>query len=573
VLLAVASASMAYAQAPQASPQAAVSASATTRLIPVSGTLTADGTALRGSVSVTFSLYEAQEGGDAIWQETQQLTADARGRYSAYLGATSPLPQDAFANEKARWLGVDADGHAQRRVMLVAVPYALRAVDADTLGGKPVSSFLQADAAGRAVRADGIVVADALVGGTGVPNQLVKWTGGETVSSSIITESPANRIGIGTTDPDEGGLLQSKVTIRSPDTLTALAVANQSGQPRWALNTYADGSIISFDRATGDYLPGWVQRGGRIGVSAVDPTGGGVVDSKLTVRNLDNNTGFAILNEANGRRFAINTLANGGWLMYDGGNNTWNPGLLQRGGNVLLGTQTSASAKFTVQASTGLFGIWAQTTDTIGLAGYATTTGLGTLGQSQDGIGLYGYSVNGVGLRVFSGGPIQAVFSGFGNVGISTPNPLDRLHVADDIRVGSGMTGCVKDADGTVIAGTCASDRRFKKGVSPFGASLDKVARLRPVHFYWRSDEFPDKHFGNSESYGLIAQEVEDILPELVTVDEKGYKAVRYSALPLHMLQAIKELKGENDALKAELKAQREAMEERLRRLEAAIIK
>lgn len=101
-----------------------------------------------------------------------------------------------------------------------------------------------------------------------------------------------------------------------------------------------------------------------------------------------------------------------------------------------------------------------------------------------------------------------------------------------------------------VIAGFCSSDLRLKRQVTPFPNLLDKVARLQPVHFYWRADEFPKRHFGGEQSYGLIAQEVEEVLPELVTKDKEGYRAVNYSKLPLMMLQAIKEMKGEQDTLK-----------------------
>jgi hypothetical protein len=55
-------------------------------------------------------------------------------------------------------------------------------------------------------------------------------------------------------------------------------------------------------------------------------------------------------------------------------------------------------------------------------------------------------------------------------------------------------------------------------------------------------------------------------LPELVTTDDQGHKAVRYSALPMHMLQAIKDPKAENDELTGRLAQQ----EERLRRVEGA---
>jgi hypothetical protein len=53
----------------------------------------------------------------------------------------------------------------------------------------------------------------------------------------------------------------------------------------------------------------------------------------------------------------------------------------------------------------------------------------------------------------------------------------------------------------------------------------------------------------------LIAQEVEAVLPELVTTDEQGFKAVNYSKLPLLTIQAVKELKAENDDLKTRLAA------------------
>jgi hypothetical protein len=143
--------------------------------------------------------------------------------------------------------------------------------------------------------------------------------------------------------------------------------------------------------------------------------------------------------------------------------------------------------------------------------------------------------------------------SSTGNVGIGDSTPNDKLDVAGDIRVGTGTTGCVKDADGSLIAGTCSSDARLKHSITDFPESLDKLIKLRPVHFYWRADEYKDRAFGAAQSFGLIAQEVEQIMPELVTEDEQGLKAVRYNKLPLLMLQAIKELKAENDSLKQRL--------------------
>ena len=145
-----------------------------------------------------------------------------------------------------------------------------------------------------------------------------------------------------------------------------------------------------------------------------------------------------------------------------------------------------------------------------------------------------------------------------GNVGLDTPldvnglpTATDKLQVFGDVRVGTtGTNGCVKNFAGTGLIGTCSSDRRLKKNITPFGSVLEQVIALQPVHFNWRVDEFPDRHFGDSRAYGLIAQDVEEALPELVVTGDDGYKQVDYSKLPLLTIQAVKELKSENDALK-----------------------
>jgi hypothetical protein len=87
------------------------------------------------------------------------------------------------------------------------------------------------------------------------------------------------------------------------------------------------------------------------------------------------------------------------------------------------------------------------------------------------------------------------------------------------------------------------------------------------VHYFWRAADFPQQHFGDGRAYGLIAQDVEDVLPELVVTNEDGFKAIDYTKLPLLTIQAVKELKAEND----QLKAGNEAMEQRVAELERLI--
>ncbi len=90
------------------------------------------------------------------------------------------------------------------------------------------------------------------------------------------------------------------------------------------------------------------------------------------------------------------------------------------------------------------------------------------------------------------------------------------------------------------------------------------------MYYYWRAAEFPLKHFGDAQAYGLVAQEVEQVLPELVSEDEQGYKQIDYSKLPLLLLQAVKELKAENDQLKHELvRQQQEQMTKQQQQLDS----
>ena len=123
------------------------------RLVKFSGTLTdAGGRALGGAIGVTFALYEEERGGVPLWMETQNVQADGKGRYTTMLGSTrnDGIPAEVFASGPGRWLGVQPQGEAEGpRVLMVSVPYALKAADAETVGGLPPSAFVLAAPAAR----------------------------------------------------------------------------------------------------------------------------------------------------------------------------------------------------------------------------------------------------------------------------------------------------------------------------------------------------------------------------------------------------------------------------------------
>jgi hypothetical protein len=164
-----------------------------------------------GRVAVTFALYTDQTGGEPLWVETQPVSVDAGGRYAVVLGTTTALSSELFASGEARWLDVTVDGLAPRpRALLVSVPYALKAADADTVGGRPLSAFVLAgDRTG--VGADGLTYVDTRVlsaglsgngapGGAGSPGYVGVFTDATTLGNSTIFQWGSN-IGVGTTTP------------------------------------------------------------------------------------------------------------------------------------------------------------------------------------------------------------------------------------------------------------------------------------------------------------------------------------------------------------------------------------
>ena len=168
---------------------------------------------------------------------------------------------------------------------------------------------------------------------------------------------------------------------------------------------------------------------------------------------------------------------------------------------------------------------------------------------------------------------VQAAILPNGNVGFGTPGDAngiptatDRLQVFGDIRVGtSGTNGCLKNFAGTGIVGHVRVRSPLQEkhhAVRPRArSSSPRCSRCTTTG---AATNFPSVISATAQTYGLIAQDVEQVLPELVVTDDDGYKAIDYSKLPLLTIQAVKELKAENDALKAE----NDALKQRVAELE-----
>jgi hypothetical protein len=178
-----------------------------------------NGKPLTGTVGVTFYLYQDQQGGAPLWMETQNVQADKTGHYSVALGSTSSqgLPASVFASGEARWLGVEVQGHTEQpRVLLMSVPYALKALDAETIGGKPASAFMMAPASNS--KSQSPILPPGTITGSGTADFVPVFTGASTIGNSKIFQTVGGDVGIGTTTP--AAVLDVKGTGDVRDTLT-----------------------------------------------------------------------------------------------------------------------------------------------------------------------------------------------------------------------------------------------------------------------------------------------------------------------------------------------------------------
>jgi len=111
----------------------------------------------------------------------------------------------------------------------------------------------------------------------------------------------------------------------------------------------------------------------------------------------------------------------------------------------------------------------------------------------------------------------------------------------------SATTGRIDAANDVVAFST--SDRRLKTNFTVIENALDKVKTLTGYEFDW-IEEYKIHHGFEGHDVGIIAQEVEAVLPEVVTTKFNGFKGVKYEKIIPLLVEAIKELSEEIDKLK-----------------------
>ena len=143
----------------------------------------------------------------------------------------------------------------------------------------------------------------------------------------------------------------------------------------------------------------------------------------------------------------------------------------------------------------------------------------------------------------------------------SAVSTSSHTHLITTTTVGAANTIIQTDAGGNIVASGeitahTASDKRLKKNITNMSSSLDVLDKLRPVSYNW-NDKAKELNSNKTDDldYGLIAQEVEEVLPEIVhNIYEEEYKSIDYLKLVPLLVGSVKELKERVEYLEKELK-------------------
>ena len=464
-------------------------ASALPRLVRFGSTVKdLNGKPMTGVVGITFALYSEPSGGAALWLETQNVTADNNGHYTALLGSTKPdgLPAELFTSEQARWVGVQVSGQPEQpRVLLVSAPYALKAGDAETVGGLPPSAFMlaaplssgSATTNGAGVTAGSVSPASATDVTTtgGIANYLPVFNAAATVIDSAVYQSgtaTTAKVGIGTASPATTLDVKGAGTIRGALNLPAISAATATkGSNSQPLDLVA--SAYNTTAAVNQTFQWQAEPAGNDTATASGTLnllfGAGTVKPAETGLHIANNgrITFATGQTFPGTGAGTITGVTAGTDLTGGGSS----------GNVTLSLNTSATdlrygqlgAANTFTGNQTVNGILSATSTVFGISGVAkNTTGL-SVGVGGTASSSGGYGVEGVNTSTSGGAGVfgsSASSAGYGVEGV--------------ISASSGGIGVYGTAPQFGVQGIATGNSGSTVGV--FGAGVDGLQGSGTLH-------------------------------------------------------------------------------------------
>ena len=435
---------------------------------------------------------------------------------------------------------------------------------AQLVGGVGISTVGDLSVYG-GVNATGVITATSFVGPltgtatglTGTPNVTVGVVTATSVSVSGNVSIAGTLTYEDVTNVDSIGI----VTARSGVKLTGGDVTLGTGV------TISGSTSNVFTLSTNGSERVRVDSSGRLAIGTTSPTfaaGGGVQASFATFSSFratsGSNTGTDFAAASDGKGY-IYVRDNADLLI---GTNNAERGRFDASGRFLVGTSSDVSNGLSYTTTQIINSAWGTLSLGTSATGIANDTNIGE-------IRFYGNSGNTAAYGQFAkiacvadgtassnaDNPGRLVFSTTAD-GASSPTERCRISNSGGFSVGTTANpgaGAIY-ATGDITA-FYSSDIRLKKDIEPISEPIKKLMEISGVTYKWNEEYLKDKdvdgYFVRETEVGVIAQEVEKVLPEVVATRENGYKAVRYEKLVALLIEAVKDQQHQIDELKARL--------------------
>ncbi len=358
-------------------------------------------------------------------------------------------------------------------------------------------------------------------------------TGGGDISS---TRTISIATGGVTNDMLAGSIANAKLTnsaITIAGTSTALGSSISAATIGNAIGAFSGSSQISHDSTTGYVANRHIDHTAVSIATGFGLSGGGDISTTRTL-SVDT-TGVASVSGSQ-------TLTN---KTISGASNTLS--------NIANASLTNSSV--TVTAGTGLSGGGA-----VSLGSSVTLTNAGvTSNVAGTGISVSGatgaVTITNTGVTSAVAGTGVGVSGATGAVTISIGQAVATSSNVQFNSLGVGMAASATagriDATNDIVAYS-SSDKRFKDNIKPIENSLEKISKISGNTFDWK-EENKIEHGYEGNDVGVIAQEIEAVLPQLVQTRESGYKAVKYDKLVALLIEGIKEQQIQINDMKVEI--------------------
>jgi hypothetical protein len=365
------------------------------------------------------------------------------------------------------------------------------------------------------------------------------------VGSSITT----NTVTVGTTAIALGGSSTTLAGLSSVSSTGFTGALTGNASTATTLATARTINGTSFNGSADITIPNLVSGSAQITYASISSIPGGIVSGAAQVTPLLPTGTISGSSQVVGSSITTNTVTFNGTAVALGGSGTItaaNPNALTIGTG-LSGTSYTGASAVTI-ANTGVLSITSNT----GLSTNASATGNVTITNTgvTSNVAGTGISVSGAtGAVTITNTGVTSAVAGTG-VSVSGATGAVTFSIGQAVATTSAVTFASVSATGDIVAYS-TSDKRHKNNIQTISNAVLKVKQLNGVTWEWNDDV--NEVTKSTPKTGLIAQEVQQVLPQVITERADGFLALDYSKMVGLLVEAIKEQQTQIDQLKAQI--------------------